>query len=909
MKREAGGNVEAAGVPRTEWRRRAARGVTATSLACLLATPLFSAMGTRLAAQDLTDARELVRSGKYREGIAALSRIPRGDTTWLAAQRDLARTLALVGRYDQAEATARAAAAGPAGGAAMWNTLGEVLRERGKLAAAESAFVRAVLAHAPDSLTARLNLAILHHDAGERARAAREFDRFIDVYNANAGSLTSREFMAVAIACRYLGVDNPQLFKDALKAFDRAIALDGDDLDPRIALGELFLEKYSSNEAQPAFTGVLAANPSHPRALVGEARRLIFDAQPGADSLLARALEVNPDYVDGRVLRARGLMDLEDYVAAQREVDRALAVNPAARGALALAAALRFLGGDPRGYDAAKQRALALDAHNGEFFATMAEVAGRIRLYAAAADFAKQGVAADAKSWRSHALLGMNLLRLGRIAEGKQSLETAFAGDPYDLWTKNTLDLLDTFKNYDVISTAKFQLMIEKSESALLSVYLTDLLERAHALFSAKYAYTPPPPVRIEVYRSQADFSVRTVGLPEVGALGVSFGTTLAFDSPAAKDAGPFNWGSVVWHELAHTFTLGLTENRVPRWLSEGLSVHEEHLARPGWGAHVTVGFLDALGAGRLAPLSRMNDGFMRPAYPEQVQHSYYEASLFCDWVAKEWGEKALVAMLNEYKAGRTTEQAFQAVLGADPKALDKRFDAWLKQRFAGPLAALAVLASDTAGLSREGLPAELLVSRANAAPRSFRLQMMAGEAAAGRGDTATAIALFERARSLFPEYAGADGPHGRLAHLYLARGERRKAADALTEIAVRNESDFGANVELSRLREQLGDTAKAAEALERALYINPFDIALHQHLADLYRATGEKAKVVRERRAVVALAPVDIAEAHYRLALAWHEAGDPKQARASVLRALEDAPNFVPAQELLLTIVEGRRP
>jgi len=66
---------------------------------------------------------------------------------------------------------------------------------------------------------------------------------------------------------------------------------------------------------------------------------------------------------------------------------------------------------------------------------------------------------------------------------------------------------------------------------------------------------------------------------------------------------------------------------------------------------------------------------------------------------------------------------------------------------------------------------------------------------------------------------------------------------------------------------------------------------------------------VVRERRAVVALAPVDIAEAHYRLALAWHEAGDPKQARASVLRALEEAPNFVPAQELLLTIVEGRRP
>ena len=100
--------------------------------------------------------------------------------------------------------------------------------------------------------------------------------------------------------------------------------------------------------------------------------------------------------------------------------------------------------------------------------------------------------------------------------------------------------------------------MIEKTESPILSVYLKDLAEQAYATFSKKYAYTPPPPIRIEVYRSHADFSVRTVGLAGLGALGVSFGTTLAFDSPAAKDAGPFNWGSTVWHELAHTFTLGI---------------------------------------------------------------------------------------------------------------------------------------------------------------------------------------------------------------------------------------------------------------------------------------------------------------------------------------------------------------
>ena len=103
---------------------------------------------------------------------------------------------------------------------------GEILIARGKRAAAESAWVRAVTGHASDSLTAAVNLAVLHYDEGDRDRAMKEFDRFIDVYNSSSDHLTSQEFTAVAIACRYLGENDPQLFKDALKAFDRAISAD-----------------------------------------------------------------------------------------------------------------------------------------------------------------------------------------------------------------------------------------------------------------------------------------------------------------------------------------------------------------------------------------------------------------------------------------------------------------------------------------------------------------------------------------------------------------------------------------------------------------------------------------------------------------------------------------------------------
>jgi len=784
------------------------------------------------------------------------------------------------------------------------NALGEALIGSGRIAAAETAFVRAVAGHAPDSLTASVNLARLHYNRGERDRAMEEFDRFIDVFNNSAGTLTSTELTAVGIACQYLGRDRPDLFKDALKAFDRAILRDGKNIDAKIAVGELFLEKYNSADAQTAFEEVLAFNPSEPRALLGEAKRRIFDSQPGVDSLLNRALELNPNFTEARVQRAQLLLESEEYVLAQKEVERALAVNPSSSEALAVLAAIRYVTGDTKGYEETRQRALTLNPSNAEFYVTMSSAASRIRLYAVAASFALQGIAADPKSWEAHGLLGMNMLRLGQIKEGRRSLEVSFTGDPYNVWIKNTLDLLDTFGNYDETTDGKFTTMIEKSESSLFSIYLRDLAERAYATFQQRYQFTPTPPIRIEVYKSHADFSVRTVGLAGLGALGVSFGTTLAFDSPAAKDAGPFNWGSTVWHELAHTFTLGLTDQHVPRWLSEGLSVYEEHHARPGWGSNVTVEFLDAFAAGKLVPVSRMNDGFMRPLYPEQVILSYHQASVVCDLIARDYGEKALLQMLLEYKAGRTTTEVFQRVLGMDPKAFDRKFEAYMRERYAGPLAAL----KDSLRAGAEMAPAELLAA-ANASPRSYRIQMLAAVTLAKAGQTDTAITLLERARALFPEYGGADGPYAGLAQLYASKGDSKRAADALSQYVLHNETDYASHLELARLRTVSGDSTGAADALDRALYIDPYDVAVHQQLAGLYHGLGDKARTVRERRAVVALAPADKSEAYYQLALAYHEADDDLSARKALLRSLEEAPNYVKAQELLLTIVDGKKP
>src|SRR6185437_5108743 len=95
---------------------------------------------------------------------------PPTDSDWVDAQRDLVRAYATIGKYDEAETSARRAVTAK-GGKDLWNTLGEVLFLRGKRAPAESAFVRASAEHASDSLTAAVNLAVLHYDRGERDRA------------------------------------------------------------------------------------------------------------------------------------------------------------------------------------------------------------------------------------------------------------------------------------------------------------------------------------------------------------------------------------------------------------------------------------------------------------------------------------------------------------------------------------------------------------------------------------------------------------------------------------------------------------------------------------------------------------------------------------------------------------------
>jgi tetratricopeptide (TPR) repeat protein len=71
---------------------------------------------------------------------------------------------------------------------------------------------------------------------------------------------------------------------------------------------------------------------------------------------------------------------------------------------------------------------------------------------------------------------------------------------------------------------------------------------------------------------------------------------------------------------------------------------------------------------------------------------------------------------------------------------------------------------------------------------------------------------------------------------------------------------------------------------------------------------TGDAKGAVREYQALIAMHPSDVAGSHYNLAKAFKAAGQKDQAREEAVTALEAAPNFKPAQKLLLEVSEGEK-
>jgi tetratricopeptide (TPR) repeat protein len=449
-----------------------------------------------------------------------------------------------------------------------------------------------------------------------------------------------------------------------------------------------------------------------------------------------------------------------------------------------------------------------------------------------------------------------------------------------------------------VIKDGDVILKMHPDEAPVLKEYALPLAKDALKILSAKYRFTPKGPILIEIFPVHDDFAVRNLGLPGmIGALGACFGRVVTMDSPKARPPGEFSWQATLWHEIAHVITLQMSQQRVPRWLTEGISVYEEAQARPEWGRDMEVPFAIALEQGKSLKLTDLNAGFTNP---ETIALAYFQASLLVDHIVKTHGEAKLQALIRSYGEGLEGDAAMTKTLGASMEQLQSAFDKSVDTRFAPLRAAL----KPVPGVEKLSDPDALKGAYA-ANQDSYRLALAYGRALALSKDKA-AFAPLERAAKLVPVATGEESPHALMAQLAEQLGDEPRALREYQLLLSHDHTAIEPARRLAALAEKLGNPDAAAMAYERVVSLEPSDAPAHSGLGRLAMKNAKHDVALREFKAALALGPADRAAAHCDLGEAYLAKGQKADAKREALAALEIAPTFERAQDLLLKSIES---
>jgi tetratricopeptide (TPR) repeat protein len=834
-----------------------------------------------------------LKSGDYDNAFKLLTARLASNPNDAVAQSALLRVYLETGRYAEAEAAAKKFLQKTPESGGVRHELAESLAITGRYTEAIAEFERAAAdskESAGDKLESDLRRAEILELIGQEDRAKSIYESFVKYYTANNPD-GARELTLIAKALVHL-----ERFHDANDMYRSAIEADSDYLDAQLSAAELFTAKYAYADAATFLEDALKINNNSARAYLALARNKRFDGGDEISAAVTRSLLINPNLVEALSLKAAIALDAGRLDEASTEIEKALKVNSRSLEAHSLKAAMLYL--QDKDFEPEVAATLAIGPKYGDVFNTLSHYATITRRTEQAAQFARRAIDLAPGLWDAHLNLGMALLRLGQMETGRAAVEKAFKGDPFNVWAKNTLDLLDSMREFKETKHGAFIIKASAQESDVLSPYAANLLEEAAAKLTSKYRFTPKGPIIVEIFQNHEDFAVRTLGMPGLGALGVCFGSVIAQDSPAAREAGEFNWGSTLWHEYTHVITLQMTDYRIPRWFSEGLSVYEERRARPGWGDDWNPMFVRAFMDKRWFKIADLDAGFLRPKSPTDLPIAYFQASQVCEFIVERFGFDAILRMLTMYRDKARTPEVLQQVLKLSESDFDREFTAYVETK-AKPLhQALSTQTNVVASLSKEE------VLKMLATQDTFALRIRAAELLAADGDTQGAVTHYIRALELFPYVSGPGNPSESLAKLLEEKGDPAQAARVLEGLTKHDENNLEALKTIARLRLALGERQQALDAMHASFFISPFDYKLHTQAGELSVELKDYSRALTEFQVTLALAPPNIAEANYNVAAAYHALGRQPEAKRSVLRALEAAPRYEKAQELLLRIV-----
>jgi len=453
--------------------------------------------------------------------------------------------------------------------------------------------------------------------------------------------------------------------------------------------GEVDHPEAAGRSPSRLYAAALQRSPGHEGALLGlfELHQTNWNLQRrAAEEYLEELFAANPASVRGLVAGTRA--DLEDgkLMSARERLESLARLAPGRRDVRALQATLAWI--EHRRDDArAALEALAReDPADAEPEVILGQTLNELYRFPESVDFLRSAVERDPLDWRAWTQLGRALANTGDSEGGLAALQKALetAGGRQDVWRTNTERVLRRMhERFDELQASGDLLFSwEPAAAEVLAAYQVPFYQEARSELAARYGFTPEP-VNIQVFERFEDFSVRSTGFTGFPALGVCFGPVVTAVSPASQLRGHFSWARTSFHEFTHVIHLGLSHNRCPRWITEGLATWEEEQRNPAWTRNMRRDLVDAHANGDLIGVRDLNRAFRGP----RILFGYYQGGLLCRMLIERHGFPPILRLLEAFDRGLDLDQAFAEVYGASPEEIDRQFEAFV----AGELASLAI--------------------------------------------------------------------------------------------------------------------------------------------------------------------------------------------------------------------------
>ncbi len=690
----------------------------------------------------------------------------------------------------------------------------------------------------------------------------------------------------------------------------RARKLDPKYVEGWLAAGELALDKHDYELAARTFQDGLKEAPGNPDLLHGLARAYAPSDRAVMVESLTSALEKNPHHLPSRLLIADHLIDSEEYERAHEELAQVFEVNPNHPEAWAYKAVLAHLASQPDAENEARSKALAYLKSNPQVDHLIGLKLSLKYRFKEGASYQQRALALDPDFLPAQIQLAQDWLRLGDGEQGWALAAAVHKEDAYDITAFNLVNLRDQYARFATLTNEHFIVRMAARDADIFGQDVLALLTRAHDTLTKKYQYDLQQPTLVEIFDDPRDFGVRTFGMPgNPGYLGVCFGDVITANSPSSPAGSSTAWASVLWHEFCHVVTLNMTRNKMPRWLSEGISVHEELAIDPSWGQRMIPEYVEFILGDKMHPVSNLSAAFMTADDNLDLQFTYYQSALVVEFLVKQYGFEKLTAILRDLGEGIEINAAIAKHTEAI-KAIDEKFIAYAKEQ-ARTLG--EGLEWNKPKLAADG-PSDLGKFLKSAAPIGNAAELLRGQpnnywAFIAGAEESIAAKNWDEANELLERMfkraeRGFQTPHPYLLRAAVARGtgDQGKELNALEQAAAVDGNQLDAFQRLGELELDRKAWPAVSNWAQRAIGMNPFAATPYRLLARAAEELDQPEVAIKALETQLKLQPLNPAELHFQVAR-LRKTSEPALAKRHLLLALEDAPRYRDAHRLLLEL------